>query len=223
MTTHLAHCYTLLRHAVAPRRALTVSQWADDHRILSGKQASERGRWRTSRNELLREIMDCCSANSQVRDIVIMKSSQVGVTEAMINVLGYTLDHAPCPAMVLLPTLEARDAWKVQKLNPLLQETDVVRAVLGGVRAAEGRGLKADAVVGIGIGGSKTALNEFSKPGATGFYGTVLISPRRHGYETVINMHQWITTGKAPPPVVLTSGTLMTRRNQADVRTQMGL
>jgi L-arabinose transport system substrate-binding protein len=96
-------------------------------------------------------------------------------------------------------------------------------AVLGGVRAAEGRGLKADAVVGIGIGGSKTALNEFSKPSATGFYGTVLISPRRHGYETVINMHQWITAGKAPPPVVLTSGTLMTRRNQADVRAQMGL
>jgi len=135
--THLAHCYTLLRHAVAPRRALTVSQWADDHRILSGKQASERGRWRTARNPILREIMDACSANSRVRDIAIMKSSQVGVTEAMVNVIGYTLDHAPCPAMVLLPTLETRDSWKVQKLNPLLQETDVVRAVLGGVRARD--------------------------------------------------------------------------------------
>ncbi len=135
--THLAHCLTTLRHAVAPRRALTVSQWADDHRILSGKQASERGRWRTSRNPILREIMDACSANSRVRDIAIMKSSQVGVTEAMVNVLGYTMDHAPCPAMALLPTLETRDSWKVQKLNPLLQETDVVRAVLGGVRARD--------------------------------------------------------------------------------------
>jgi len=135
--THLAHCYTLLRHAVALRRALTVSQWADDHRILSGKQSSERGRWRTARNPILREIMDCCSANSRVRDLVVMKSSQVGVTEAVINVLGYTFDHAPCPAMVLLPTLESRDSWKVQKLNPLLQETDVVRAVLGGVRARD--------------------------------------------------------------------------------------
>ena len=135
--THLAHCLTLLRHAVAPRRALTVSQWADDHRILSGKQASERGRWRTARNEILREIMDACSATSRVRDIVVMKSSQVGVTEAVINLLGYTMDHAPCPAMVLLPTLETRDSWKVQKLNPLLQETEAVRAVLGGVRARD--------------------------------------------------------------------------------------
>jgi len=135
--THLARCHTILANAVAPRRALTVSQWADDHRILSGKQASERGRWRTARNPILREIMDACSAGSRVRDIAVMKSSQVGVTEAVVNVLGYTLDHAPCPAMVLLPTLETRDAWKVQKLNPLLQETDVVRAVLGGVRARD--------------------------------------------------------------------------------------
>ena len=135
--THLAHCHTVLAHAVAPRRALTVSQWADDHRILSGKQASERGRWRTARNPILREIMDACSAGSRVRDLVVMKSSQVGVTEAVVNLLGYTLDHAPCPAMVLLPTLETRDSWKVQKLNPLLQETDVVRQLLGGVRARD--------------------------------------------------------------------------------------
>ena len=135
--THLAHCMAVLRHAVAPRRALTVSQWADDHRILSGKQASERGNWRTARNPILREIMDACSMNSRVHDMVIMKSSQVGVTEAVINLLGYTMDHAPCPAMVLLPTLESRDSWKVQKLNPLLQETEVVRALLGGVRARD--------------------------------------------------------------------------------------
>lgn len=135
--THLSHCYTVLSHAVAPRRSLTVSQWADDHRILSGKQASERGRWRTARNPILREIMDACSANSRVRDIVVMKSSQVGVTEAVVNVIGYTLDHAPCPAMVLLPTLETRDSWKVQKLNPLLQETEVIASILGGVRARD--------------------------------------------------------------------------------------
>ena len=135
--SHLAHCLDTLRRAIAPRRALTVSQWADDHRVLSGKQSSERGRWRTARNPILGEIMDCFSAGSRVRDVVVMKSSQVGVTEAIVNVLGYTLEHAPCPAMVMMPSLEARDAWKVQKLNPLLQETPAVREVLGGVRSRD--------------------------------------------------------------------------------------
>ena len=96
-------------------------------------------------------------------------------------------------------------------------------AVLGAVRAAESHALKSDAVIGIGIGGSKTALNEFIKPVATGFYGTVLISPKRHGYETTMNMYKWIVDQQMPPAVTLTSGTLMTRRNQAQLRAQNGL
>ena len=135
--THLAHCLATLSRAVAPRRALTVSQWADDHRILSGKQSGEPGRWRTARNPVLGEIMDCFSATSRVRDLMVMKSSQVGVTEALVNVLGYTMEHAPCPAMVMMPSLEARDSWKVQKLNPLLTETPAVRDLLGGIRSRD--------------------------------------------------------------------------------------
>lgn len=96
-------------------------------------------------------------------------------------------------------------------------------AVLGAVRAGEGRGLKSDAMLGIGIGGSQTALNEFSKPTPTAFFGTVLISPKRHGYETALNVYQWVAENKAPAALTLTSGTLMTRKNQAEVRKQMGL
>lgn len=96
-------------------------------------------------------------------------------------------------------------------------------AALGAVRAGEGRGLKADALLAIGIGGSQTALNEFTKPTPTGFFGTVLISPRRHGYETAVQVFEWATQGKAPPALTLTSGVLMTRANQAELRRQMGL
>ena len=96
-------------------------------------------------------------------------------------------------------------------------------AALGAVRAAEGRGIKADAMLAIGIGGSQTALNEFTKPTPTAFFGTVLISPKRHGYETAVAVYEWATAGKAPAPVTLTSGVLMTRQNQAEIRKQMGL
>lgn len=131
------HCLAVLAHAAAPRAALSVSQWADDHRELSGKQSGERGRWRTARNPELREIMDCLSAESPVRDIVVKKSSQRGLTEVIINWIGYIMEHAPSPAMVLMPTLEARDAWKVQKLNPLFTETGVIKELLGGQRSRD--------------------------------------------------------------------------------------
>jgi phage terminase large subunit GpA-like protein len=137
MSKHVAHCFAVLRRGILPRRALSVSEWADEHRVLSAKQSSERGRWRTDRNPILREIMDCFSVGSYVRDVAIMKSSQVGITEAMVNVIGYTIHHAPVPIMVMMPTIESRDTWKAQKLNPLLQETPVIRDILGGLRSRD--------------------------------------------------------------------------------------
>ncbi|TCV96151.1 L-arabinose-binding protein [Luteibacter rhizovicinus] len=96
-------------------------------------------------------------------------------------------------------------------------------AVLGAVRAAEGRGFRAENMIGVGIGGSRSALNEFAKGQPTGFYGSVLISPKRHGYETSINMYDWIASNKAPPMLTLTTGKLVTRDNAAEVRKEMGL
>jgi len=96
-------------------------------------------------------------------------------------------------------------------------------AVLGALRAAEARKLPTESIIAIGIGGSKSALNEFAKPKATGFYGSILISPKRHGYETSTLMFQWITTNQAPPLLTLTDGVLMTRENQQAVRAKFGL
>lgn len=96
-------------------------------------------------------------------------------------------------------------------------------AALGAVRAAEGVGIKADSMIAVGIGGSDAALNEFRKPQPTGFFGSVIISPKRHGYETALNMFEWISADKAPEKLILTSGELATRDNVAQVRTQLGL
>ena len=96
-------------------------------------------------------------------------------------------------------------------------------AVMGAVRAAEGRGLRADAMIGVGIGGSKTAMNEFAKPANTGFYGTVMISAKRHGYETAANLYEWIAHNKVPPAETQTSGILVNRANLSKVRGELGI
>jgi L-arabinose transport system substrate-binding protein len=89
-------------------------------------------------------------------------------------------------------------------------------AVLGAVRAMEGRGISAADSIGVGIGGD-TGIVDFRKPKPTGFYGTVLISPRRHGYETAEYMYKWIRYGIAPPKVTLTRGILVTRNTYAKI------
>lgn len=135
--SRIAYGFRRLASACRPRERLSVSGWADRFRILSGKQSGERGRWRTARNPVLREIMDVLSVFSTVAEIVVMKSSQRGVSEMVVNWIGYIIDHAPAPAMVFMPTLESRDSWKIQKLNPLFTETDKVRQIMGGMRSRD--------------------------------------------------------------------------------------
>lgn len=96
-------------------------------------------------------------------------------------------------------------------------------AVLGAVRATESVGIPAENVIGVGIGGADSAINEFKKPNATGFYGTVIISPKRHGYETALNMYEWIANGNEPDKLILTSGALALRDTYVDVRKDLGI
>ncbi|MCA3503871.1 MAG: phage terminase large subunit family protein, partial [Rhodobacter sp.] len=67
---------------LAPDPALTVSQWADRHRVLSSRSASEAGPYRTSRTPYMRGIMDALSPRNPVQRVVFMKAAQVGATEA---------------------------------------------------------------------------------------------------------------------------------------------
>lgn len=96
-------------------------------------------------------------------------------------------------------------------------------SVLGAVRATETAGITSDNMIGVGIGGADSAINEFKKPAATGFFGTVIISPKRHGYETALNMYDWIANGKEPEKLTLTAGQVALRDNYETVRKDLGI
>lgn len=131
------------------------------------------------------------------------------------NLVKSDTESAYNAANIVLTKQSAFKHWIIFGMND--------EAVLGALRAAESRKFTHDSMLAIGIGGSKSALNEFAKAKPTGFFGSVLISPKRHGYETSMMMYQWITANRQPPALTLTSGTLMTRSNQQDVRKQFGL
>ena len=96
-------------------------------------------------------------------------------------------------------------------------------AVLGAVRATETVGIKPADVIGVGIGGADSAINEFKKGMPTGFFATVIISPKRHGYETASDMYDWITKNQKPAKLTQTAGQLATRADYAAVRQGLGI
>ena len=125
------------RSALEPEPILTVSEWSDQHRVLSRKAASEPGRWRTSRTPYLKRIMDVLSVTHPAKEVVFMKSAQIGGTECGNNWIGYVIDHAPGPMMVVYPRIE--DARRNSKLRvePLIEETPRLRDRVGAAKRSK--------------------------------------------------------------------------------------
>ena len=71
------------RDGLRPDPALTVSEWADRHRLLSPRASAEPGRYRTDRTPYIRAITDALSPNDPARRVVVMKSAQVGAPLAV--------------------------------------------------------------------------------------------------------------------------------------------
>ena len=95
-------------------------------------------------------------------------------------------------------------------------------AVLGAIRALEGRGFAPESCVGIGINGTDCIV-ELEKPSPTSFYGSMLLSAKEHGYKTSEMLYRWIKDGVEPPLDTRTVGTLITRENFRQVLKEQGI
>ncbi|HZJ81621.1 MAG TPA: terminase gpA endonuclease subunit [Guyparkeria sp.] len=109
-----------------PRDLLTVSQWAERHRVLKTGTNSP-GPWRNNRTPYLTEIMDSLSEHSAVRQVTFAKSSGVGGSEVLFNWLGYIIHHVQNKdVMMVVPTIELRDRTFNPKLRKLFSESAAV-------------------------------------------------------------------------------------------------
>ena len=110
-----------------PPPPLTVSQWADKYRVLSAESSAEPGRWHTEKAPYQRAIMDAIG-DPHVRSVVVMSAAQIGKTDAFIlNPLGYYMDYAPAPILVMQPTLDMGQTFSKDRLAPMIRDTPELR------------------------------------------------------------------------------------------------
>lgn len=158
----------LFADAVRPVAPIQVSAWADKHRRLTAKGASEPGPWRTSRVPFLREIMDCLSATHPCKEVCFVKSTQVGGTEVGLNWIGYVMDHAPGPMLAVLPTVEVGQRWSKQRLASMIAASPVLSRLIAPSASRDGgntNSMKEFAGDGmLIIGGANSAASLSSMP-----------------------------------------------------------
>lgn len=115
------------REGLRPDPFMTVSGWADRHRMLAARASAEPGRYRTSRTPYMREIMDALSPGSPVQRVVFMKAAQVGATEAGNNWIGFIIHQAPGPMLAVQPTVELAKRNSRHRIDPLIEESPALR------------------------------------------------------------------------------------------------
>ena len=94
----------IFAEAIRPDPELTISEWADARRVLSPETSSEPGPWRTDRVPYAREIMDVLSPSDPTQEVTFVAGTQIAKTEIGNNFIGFIIDHAPGPAMMVYPT-----------------------------------------------------------------------------------------------------------------------
>ena len=103
-----------------PPEELTVSQWAEKYRVLDERSSSMPGRWKNEMTPYLVGIMDEFN-NWQTEKIIFCKPTQVGGTEALNNMICFSVAQDPAPMMIVYPTGELADSVVEQRIKPMLK------------------------------------------------------------------------------------------------------
>lgn len=124
-------------NGLRPEPQRTVSEWADQNRMLTSKASAEPGPWRTSRTPYLKEPMDCLSSGSPVQRVVMMFAAQTGKTEGGSNFVGASITDSPGPMLLVQPTVEMAKRLSKQRLESLISETPCLRERIAPARSRD--------------------------------------------------------------------------------------
>jgi phage terminase large subunit GpA-like protein len=126
MTAYGASAISEWAEVFAPPPAFTVSEWARAHRRLPEASAARGGRWDNRVCPYLVQIMDSV-LEPGARTISVMKAAQTGVSESVLNAVGFFIEHQPTPLLFVLPTASAAEAFSKERLADMIASTPALR------------------------------------------------------------------------------------------------
>lgn len=109
-----------------PPEDISVSDWAQKYRMLDAKTAAMPGPWRNEKTPYLTEIMNELN-NYETEEIVFCKCTQVGGTEAELNMLGYIIQQDAAPSMVVYPSDKLGESISENRIKPMLKASPTLR------------------------------------------------------------------------------------------------
>jgi phage terminase large subunit GpA-like protein len=110
-----------------PPPKVTVTEWAEAHRILSTESSSTAGIYRSDVAPYQRDMMNAVNIPG-VEKITYFTAGQIGKSLCLENILAYFCVEDPCPIIVVWPTEKVAKDWSADTLDPLIRDTPEVAA-----------------------------------------------------------------------------------------------
>ncbi len=107
---------------------VSPSEWAEENRYLPPGVTPLPGYYDYSVSPYLREIIDCLDVRSPIREVTLMKGSQIGATVGILeNFIGYAMEqvkNAPC--MMVTADAELAKLRMESYITPMMQQSGLM-------------------------------------------------------------------------------------------------
>ena len=120
--------------SLAPPPALTVSEWAEKHRILSRESSSQPGRFEAFEYQV--EPMDA-PLSPEVTETVLWWGSQLGKSECINNLAGFFMHADPAPQLLVQPTIDLSKAYSTERIAPMIRDSPALREIVKDPRSRD--------------------------------------------------------------------------------------
>jgi len=124
------------RSTLKPPPKLSLTEWADQYRMLPAESAAEPGRWKTSRVGVARGPMEAVS-EAGTHTVSVMCCTQLLKTELILNTIGYFVHQDPAPMIVMQPTVELAEAFSKDRVSPMVRDTPVLTGKIADAKSRD--------------------------------------------------------------------------------------
>lgn len=114
------------QRALKPPPDLTLSEWSEEFMYLSPESSALPGKMRFDRAEFQRGVFDALS-DRNVQKVVIMASSQIMKTQALLNYIGYIIHLDPGPILIVQPTSKMAQSFSKDRIDTMLRDVPVLK------------------------------------------------------------------------------------------------
>lgn len=118
---------------------MTTAEWAETYRFVD--RGARKGRWSNDTLPFLTEIM-ASADDPLVREIVFMKSSQVGGSEVINNIFGKRIHQSPTEIIYCAEKEDKAKAWTQEAFDSMVRVTPELKQLIGTSSADNNQNVK---------------------------------------------------------------------------------